>query len=149
MNKIVLPNEIMLGEVSALLSEGKEVEILTKGVSMLPFIKGDIDSVLLVRKDTVEAGDIVLAEILDGRYVLHRVRRVSARGVILKGDGNLRGTERCAVSDVKGTVKTIIRPGHTIDPNSPAQIRNWKRWCKLPRLVRRVVLGILRRVLYS
>ena len=149
MNKIVLPNEIMLGEVSALLSEGKEVEIMTKGVSMLPFIKGDIDSVLLARRDKIEVGDIVLAEILDGRYVLHRVRRVSPRGIVLKGDGNLRGIERCAAGDVKGTVKMIIRPGHQVDPVSPAQMRRWKRWCKLPRLVRRGVLGILRRVLYN
>ena len=147
--KLVLPNDVMLGEVSRLLSDGKEVEIMTKGVSMLPFIRGEIDSVLLEKRDKVEEGDIVLAEILDGRYVLHRVRRVFEGGVVLKGDGNIRGTERCAFADVCGTVKKILRPGGERDPFSPVEMRRWRRWCSLPRIVRRGVLFLYRRYLKS
>jgi len=73
MNKVVLPNDIMLGEVTALLREGKKVIIMTKGNSMLPFIRGEKDSVNLELRDTLEEGDIALAQIRPGHYVLHRV----------------------------------------------------------------------------
>ena len=61
MNKVVVPNSILLGEVRSLLAEGKDVVIPTKGNSMLPFIRGGRDSVNLRRLDTLEVGDIVLA----------------------------------------------------------------------------------------
>ncbi len=148
MNKLVLPNDVMLGGVSALLDEGKEVEIMTKGVSMLPFIRGEKDSVLLVKKDRVEVGDIVLAEILEGRYVLHRVRRADGETIILKGDGNIRGTERCRFGDVRGTVVRILRPRSRRDPSSKREMRRWRMWCRLPQIVRRGVLFVMRRILY-
>ena len=44
---MIVPNAILLAEVSALVQEGKQVELLTKGCSMLPFIVGDRDSVRL------------------------------------------------------------------------------------------------------
>jgi hypothetical protein len=148
MNKLVLPNEVMLGEVSALLAEGKEVVIMTKGVSMLPFIRGEIDSVALAQEELFEEGDIVLAEISKGHYVLHRVRRIAGDGVVLKGDGNLRGIERCPASAVRGVVRQIIRPRRKVDPHSPWQMRLWRIWCSLPQIVRRGILGIERRIIY-
>ena len=57
MNKVVVPNAILLGEVKSLLAEGKDVVIPTKGNSMLPFIRGGRDSVNLRRLEDVEVGD--------------------------------------------------------------------------------------------
>lgn len=61
MNKMTLPNAVLLGEATSLLNEGRHVIIPTKGTSMLPFIVGEKDSVKLLKKDEVHRGDIVLA----------------------------------------------------------------------------------------
>lgn len=149
MNRIILPNEIMLGEVSQLLAEGRQVIIMTKGVSMLPFIRGGFDSVVLEKRSSVNRGDIVLAEIFDGRYVLHRVLGVNGEDVRLKGDGNLAGVERCRLSDIQGTVVGIQRAsGEITDPLGPEAIEKWRRWHRTPRGIRRIILGITRRYLY-
>lgn len=147
MKQLVLPNDVMLGEVKALLAEGHPVIILTKGFSMLPFIRGGRDSVLLEKTAELKAGDIALAEIAKGRYVLHRVIDVCDGVVTLRGDGNLRGTERCTQDAVAGIVKEIQPPkGKAVDPNTPGRQRCWRIWCRIPLIVRRGCLSILRRI---
>jgi len=146
MNKIVLPNEIMLGEVSKLLAEGHEVVIMTKGFSMLPFIRGDVDSVVLVKKDALRPGDIALGEITEGVYVLHRVRKVLPGGVVLKGDGNLRGTESCSYARVCGVVKEIHKAsGKHVDPAAAWNRFLWRCWVCIPTLGRRFILHFVRK----
>ena len=148
MEKRLLPNDIMLTEVSNMLSEGNEVIILTKGFSMLPFIVGDKDSVKLVKKSSYEVGDIVLARIAKGRWVLHRLIEVRADGgVTLKGDGNLDGTEKCLADDITGCAVEIIKPSEkTVDATTRSFLRVSKFWRGLPRIVRRVFLGFYRRL---
>ncbi len=147
MNKVVVPNSILLGEVRSLLAEGKDVVIPTKGNSMLPFIRGGRDSVNLRRLDTLEVGDIVLAEIREGVYVLHRVFAVDGDAVTLKGDGNLRNVERCRRSDIAGTVLGVLKDnGREVDCRRPGAIRRARAWRKMPVLFRRIFLGVYRRV---
>ena len=116
MDKRTLPNEILLGEVAAILQEGREAVIIPTGNSMLPFIRGGVDRVVLRRKPAVAVGDIVLAKIGD-RFILHRVISRKDDALTLMGDGNVRGTEACRTEDVIGTVAEIIRPsGHAPRP---------------------------------
>ena len=77
MKKLVLPNEILLGEVERLLSQGTSVTIMTKGNSMLPFIVGERDSVVLKPYGVPRVGDIALAHLHNGAYVLHRIIDIS------------------------------------------------------------------------
>lgn len=145
--RITLPNEVMLGSVKELLAEGQQVIIMTKGISMLPFIEGKRDSVLLEKRRSVAPGDIVLAEIHPGHYVLHRVRAVEGEKVTLRGDGNYRGEERCWSVNVAGTVIAIQREGRADrDPYSPAEMRRWHRWIALPAWFRRYWLAFYRRI---
>ena len=53
MNRITVPNEILIPQIGALLAEGREVELRPKGNSMLPFIRQDKDNVILRKLDTV------------------------------------------------------------------------------------------------
>ena len=122
-----------------MLREGREVEFRPKGSSMLPFLRGDVDSVVLVRKDSVEAGDIVLARV-GTRYILHRVIRVEGEKITMMGDGNVRGTESCTAADVLGTVVQIVRPSGKA--RTPGKGRLWKAL----RPVRRYLLAIYRRI---
>ena len=146
-NKIVLPNAIMLGEVSRFLSEGRTVIIATKGASMSPFIRGERDSVELIKKPDVEVGDIVLCQLTPGHYVLHRINAVNGENLRLKGDGNLDATEHCTKADVCGTVVAILRRGtRRIDCTSGGFKRRSRRWVAAPRIVRRYCLGFYRRI---
>ena len=143
----VIPNAIMLGEVTRMLQEGHSVVIMTKGASMSPFIRGERDSVELLRRPSADPGDIVLAQIAPGHYVLHRLMAIDGETVTLKGDGNLDGTERCTAADICGTAIAIIRPGgRRIDCTAPRWQRRFRRWVAAPRTVRRIVLGIYRRI---
>lgn len=145
--KVILPNALMLGEVSRMLDDGHSVVIMTKGASMSPFIRGERDSVELEKRPEVKVGDIVLCTIAPDHYVLHRVNAINGDAVRLKGDGNLDSTETCTLADVCGTVTAIIRKGRRrIDCSKPCFMRASRRWVSAPRLVRRYVLGFYRRI---
>ena len=136
----VIDNGILLAEVGRILSIGDDVELLTKGNSMLPFIKGDKDSVRLRKMPSVKVGDIVLGEVAPARYVLHRVVRLEGDTVILMGDGNLRAEESLPRERILGTVVEIIRPsGKRVRPSDGSL------WRKLMPF-RRIILGIYRRL---
>lgn len=146
MPKIVLPNNIILPEVERLLADGKEVTMKVKGNSMLPFIVGDRDSVVLSKAHTLNIGDIALARLDNNQYVIHRIIGISKGGVTLMGDGNLVGTEICKASDISGQVTKVIRNGKYIDVNTDAEKRNVRLWRQL-RHVRRYLLAIYRRIM--
>ena len=144
---ITLPNDVMLGGVKELLAEGRQVVIMTKGVSMLPFIVGKRDSVVLEKRPSVAPGDIALAEIAQGHYVLHRVREVSESAVTLQGDGNYRGQEKCRLENIAGTVVAVQTPGKPDrDPYAAAEMRRWRCWVGIPAIVRRYYLAFYRRI---
>lgn len=146
--KITVPNAIMLGEVTRLIREGHSVVIMTKGYSMLPFIIGDRDSVELVAPDNLKPGDIALAQIRPGVYVLHRIIAIEGDGITLKGDGNLVGTEKCTVADICGVATKIILPsGKETDCTTPSFVRRSRIWRNAPYIVRRLFLGIFRRLI--
>ena len=143
--QMTLPNEILLEEVGSLLAEGRDVEIMAKGTSMLPFIVGDRDSVIL-KKETdgcPKPGDIVLARRSPGNYVLHRIVGLEGDKVTLKGDGNVSGTETVSVKDILGKVIAVVGPsGRKRIPEN-----GWL-WRRLPPFVRRCVLALYRRTIF-
>lgn len=145
MNKVVMPNDILLGEVSRLVAEGEKVTIMTKGNSMLPFIRGGRDSVSLVRPERLEPGMIALAEVSEGVYVLHRIMSVEDGTVVLMGDGNLKGREKCRTTDVKAIATYIIRNGRRIDTAARRHQRQARIWKSLLP-VRRWLLAFYRRI---
>lgn len=117
-NKITIPNVILLAEVERMLKEGINVTLRTKGNSMLPFIHGGKDSVILTGTFLLRKGDIVLAKTDKENYVLHRIIEIDNQTVTLMGDGNLRGTEICHTENICGKVITILQNGKKIDPYS-------------------------------
>lgn len=115
-----LPNEVLLGEMERMLTAGRDVVMVPKGRSMLPFIRGEVDKVLLkqVPQSQLKVGDIVLAHVGE-TYVMHRIINLKGDQVTLMGDGNLRGTELATRSEVVGVVMEIITPeGRHCKPTS-------------------------------
>lgn len=146
METIELPNEILLGEVSRLLKEGRKVIIRTKGNSMRPFIEGCRDSVELAEPSCLKENDIVLAHLGDCSYVLHRIVGINGGEFTLMGDGNLRGTEHCTGNDICGVVLSIIREnGRILDCSDASFRRRAILWRKLLP-IRRYLLYIYRKI---
>lgn len=140
MDKRVLPNDILLGEVAAVLSEGREVVISPTGNSMLPFIRDGRDRVVLRKQDDLAVGDIVLMY-TGGRYILHRVIEIDGERVTLMGDGNLKSVEHGTRAEVIGTVTEILRPGgRSVRPGTG-------RFWRVLKPVRRYILAIYRRLI--
>ena len=72
------------------------------------FIIGGKESVVLTRPETISEGQVVLAWADDCKYVIHRVMRINGQRLTLMGDGNLVGTEKCTLSDVKALVTHVV-----------------------------------------
>ena len=55
------PTELLMNEALLLIEEGRRVVVRVKGNSMLPFLKGNRDSVELEKSKDLKFGDIVIA----------------------------------------------------------------------------------------
>ncbi|MBQ3781124.1 MAG: S24/S26 family peptidase [Bacteroidaceae bacterium] len=125
MKVIQLANAEFLPHVCALVDEGHNVSIRAKGRSMRPFLESGRDIAVLSKADCYKVGDVVLAEIEKGRYVLHRIDAIhTPQGIpvktstsdpeariTLRGDGNVRGTESCLLRDVRCIASAFERKG--------------------------------------
>lgn len=139
--KVIIPNDLFFDDVISMLSEGHTVTLRAKGNSMFPFIVSGRDCVVLQKATHVQAGDIVLARLSGERYVLHRIYYMDKNKVVLMGDGNVRGRERCQREDICGIVLKIIRGGRLISCSSAQAQRNFRLWRKLLP-VRRYILAV-------
>lgn len=127
--KVIKENAILMPVVAEQLRDGLEVTIRAKGRSMYPYIRDASDSLVLVKDPSWQPAvdDIVLALVHTGMYVVHRVIEVTPQRIVLKGDGNVWGTEHCRQQDVCGRLVYIERQGRRIDCNTPQQIRKARR----------------------
>ena len=140
-------DEMILSDAVRLVNEGLAVTLLVRGRSMLPFILGGIDSVVLTRPGEIRRGDVVLARIADKRYVLHRVMEVSPERVELMGDGNLVGREVCRPDDVLARADEVVRgDGRHCRLDTPRQRRLARLWRRLLP-IRRYLLFIYKHTL--
>ena len=136
----------IIEEVVRLVEDGVSVTLPVGGHSMLPFIIGGRESVILQKPPQPKIGDVVLAWVIPGRWVVHRVIRIDGEHVTLMGDGNLSGTESCTLGDVKALIT------HVVDANGKRRdiYTRWRRiaaraWWYI-RPFRRYILFIYKRI---
>ena len=142
-----MTDEIIIHEAIRLVDEGVSVTFPVKGYSMLPFIIGGRESVILQKPQAVRLGDVVLAWVDDCRYVVHRVIGIEGERVILMGDGNIVGVEHCLLSDVKALATHVVdAKGRKHDLYAPWRQKASRLWWQM-RPVRRYILAIYRRLL--
>ena len=144
MQKKIVSNDILIPELVKLVEEGSQVAFVPKGNSMVPFIRGDRDRVVLARPTEVDVLDIVLARI-NSTYVIHRVIAMDGEAVTLMGDGNISGVEYCRKSDILAKVAAIVRNGREIGCTGWKHRVKAKIWMALLP-VRRYILAIYRRL---
>ena len=66
------------------------------------------ESVILQKPANLKVGDVVLAWVMPGRYVVHRIIRIDGEHVTLMGDGNLAGTEHCTIAGIKAIATHVV-----------------------------------------
>lgn len=144
-DKKTLPNEIFFAEVVDLVRQGRAVTISAKGASMYPFIRPSRDRVVLSAPDRVVVGDIVLALLDSGHYVLHRVLSIDGETLHLMGDGNICSGEQCEMKDILAKATHIVRCGNQVSTASSRERAIARLW-RILLPVRRYLLFILRRL---
>ena len=133
-------------EALRLVQKGVTVTFPVTGQSMLPFIIGGKESVILHRPGLIDVGDVVLAWVDGNRYVVHRIIKLDYDRVTLMGDGNVAVTEHCRLNDIKARVT------HVVDAKDRTHYL-YNRWRMLGakvwywlRPIRRYLLAIYRRL---
>ena len=144
MDKMVVDNDTFFADVLQVLDQGRRVTIPVKGYSMLPFIRGSKDLVVLEKAgDDLKADDIVLFHMGPtdgGRYVMHRILSIDGDAVDIMGDGVPENHEHVRRNQVLAKAVEIIRNGkHSVDPYSPRQLRLVHFWQRI-RPLRRYIL---------
>lgn len=141
-----MTDELIIQEAVRLVQDGVSVTFPVKGRSMIPFIFGGRESVILQKPDGLKVGHVVLAEVGPERYVVHRIIKMEPDHITLMGDGNIRGTESCNRENV------LARATHVVDPDgnrrpleSGWQMFKARVWY-IMRPFRRIILAVLRRV---
>ena len=149
MEKMIIDNDTFFADVLGVLEQGKRVTIPVKGFSMLPFIRGGKDLVVLEKadRDLLKADDIVLFHVGTqggGRYVMHRILAVDGDQVDIMGDGVPYNHEHVLRNQILARAVEILRGGkRSVDPYSRRQLRLVHFWQWL-RPVRRYILFIYR-----
>ena len=107
-------DSLILAEAIRMVKSGVSVTFPVNGRSMLPFIVGGRDSVILEKPKELRRGDVVLALVKtnspEKHYVVHRIVSLNGEHVVLMGDGNLALREYCDVSDVCAKVICVVKP---------------------------------------
>ena len=139
-------SDYIIEEAIRLVREGVGVTLPVDGQSMLPFIIGGKESVILHAPGLTAVGDVVVARVDGNRYVVHRIINIDGDRVTLMGDGNVRGTEHCLLKDVKARVTHVVSADNKKrDLYSRWRVRAAKLWYWL-RPIRRYLLAIYRRL---
>ena len=147
MEKLVVHNDEFFAQVVVLLENGQKVTIPVKGISMLPFIRGERDLVELVApdRDHLKRDDIVLFR-THGRWIMHRILQVKDGVATIQGDGVWSGKEVVPLRQIHGKAVSILRKGESPrDPYTKRELRLVHAWQKLGGL-RRYILAVYRRL---
>ncbi len=141
-------NHLFMLEIKRLFEqEGKKsVTFVVRGFSMHPFLENGRDQVVLAPPRSPRKGDVVLAEIMEKRYALHRVIAIKDGTYTMRGDGNpLSMKEQFTREKIVGIADGFIRKGKFVSTGS----RKWRAYSffwELLKPLRRILLAIYRRM---
>ena len=140
-----MTDEQIIQEAVRLVQDGVSVTFPVKGRSMLPFIFGGRESVILQKPGSLQRGQVVLAQVGPDRYVVHRIIKIEPDRITLMGDGNICGTESCTPSNVLAIATHVVdEKGKRRTLESKGQMFKAKVWYRI-RPLRRIILAVLRR----
>lgn len=104
--------------IEEVLASGGEFNISPKGISMLPLIVENRDSVILKRDfvNIARKHDIAFYRRQNGQFVLHRVMKITKDNTyVMCGDNQNALEENVPASCIIGVVSKIVRNGKSVD----------------------------------
>ncbi len=115
-----VPAEILFQVIGESLKENQNAIFTVTGNSMWPFIGHGRDQVEVapVKCSELKKGDIVLFKTQRGAYILHRIMKLTDKGMITAGDGNTYIDGEFPRTSALAKVTKIIRKGKTLNCHS-------------------------------
>ncbi len=127
--------------IREVLATGGEFRLYPHGTSMLPLLRQSIDSVALRSLDRPPRKfDILFYQRADGSYILHRVKEVSSKGIVLWGDNHTMLEYGITEENIIGYAARIFRDTKELDCQSLGY--RAYLWIWQFKAVRRLVLPI-------
>lgn len=115
----ILPPEVLLEEYRKLLEDPHidSLPLVITGNSMCPFLIGGRDTVYLSRLTRpLRRGDAVLYRRKNGKYIFHRVYRVSREGLTMLGDAQTIPEPGIQPDQIMAIMTAAERKGKRISP---------------------------------
>ena len=138
-----MTDDVIIKEAVRLVQDGVSVTFPVKGRSMLPFIFGGRDSVILQKPEHLRVGLVVLAQVGPDTYVVHRIIKITPGRITLMGDGNIRGTESCTPVQVLAIATHVVRPNGKSRPlDSFTKLALAHIWYMIRPLRRYILAGL-------
>ena len=137
-----MTDEQIIQEAVRLVQDGVSVTFPVKGRSMIPFIFGGRESVILQKTGSLQRGQVVLAQVGTDRYVVHRIIKVEADRITLMGDGNTCGTASCTPANVLAVATHVVdEKGRRRPLDSFIQLAKAHIWYMIRPLRRYILAG--------
>ncbi len=137
-----ISSDLLFTAISEQLAQNRQAAFTVTGMSMWPLICHGRDQVIVeqANRDTVHKGDIILYQVSESHYVLHRVTRLEKNRFQTTGDGNLRRDPMMPYDSIMAKVTKISRNGKMIDCNAPQWKFLFRIWMVLFPM-RRMIFG--------
>ncbi len=114
----ILPPEVLMADLCALIEEGQTVPLTISGGSMTPFLVHRRDTVYLAKPHRpLKRGDMVLYRRETGAWVLHRIYR-AGQTLTLVGDAQTQLEPGIRREQVAALVTAVRRKGRLLKQGS-------------------------------
>lgn len=142
----VLPPEVLMEQLLAVMEEAQTVPLVISGNSMSPFLIHGRDTVYLSKITApLKRGDMILYRRDSGAYILHRICRTEGDTFCLVGDAQVQLEPGIRRDQVLAIVTAVRRKGRLLRQGSFWWEFFEKIWLRLIPL-RRPVIGLYARI---
>lgn len=125
-----------------LIEEGHQVSLLISGSSMSPFLIHHRDTIYFKKPDReLRVGDMVFYRRGNGKYVMHRIRRIRPEGFYMIGDAQWEIEGPLQREQIFGLITAVERKDKLIQPGDfwwEFFAKVWLRIIPLRRLIQRI-----------
>lgn len=131
-----------LSVLKELVEEGHHVSLLISGSSMSPFLIHHRDTIYFKKPDReLKVGDMVFYRRGNGKYIMHRIRRIRPEGFYMIGDAQTEIEGPLQREQIFGLITAVERKGKRIQPGDfwwEFFARVWLRIIPLRGLINRI-----------
>ncbi len=140
--------------IKEIVENGGEFSFVSKGTSMLPMLRNNMDTIILAKAELpLKKFDVPFYRRNDGNFVLHRVVGVDKEGnYIMCGDNQLIREYGITDENIVAVLRAYIKDGKRIECTDEEYLKYVHRHCrrrtmvKYYRYVRHHVGNVLRRL---